>query len=55
MFEINKKYKIEDLNGTYYTATILEETETHIIFIDLHDLRQALPKTDIKRFKEVGA
>jgi hypothetical protein len=53
MFEIGKTYKIQDLRGTYYTATIIEETETQISFTDLHGTKQGLSKLDISRWKEV--
>ena len=53
MFEIGKKYKIQDMHETYYTATILEETENLIVFTDLHGIRQSLSKLEIKRWKEV--
>lgn len=52
MFEINKTYKLQDFKGTYYTATILEETETQIVFTNLFGQRELLDKAEIKRFKE---
>ena len=53
MFEINKKYKIEDFEGIYYTALIIEETLTHITFIDRMGEKQGLEKTQIKRWKQI--
>ena len=55
MFEIGKTYKIQDLKGTYYTATIIEENETQISFTDLHGIAQGMLKIEIKRWKEVEA
>lgn len=53
MFEIGKTYKVQDLQGTYYTATILEEDANLIYFVDLHGLKQHLAKQQIKRAKEI--
>jgi hypothetical protein len=53
MFEINKTYKIKDINEIHYTATITEETETHISFIDLNGEKQGLQKAQILKWKEI--
>ena len=53
MFEIGKKYKIKDYDEIYYTATITEETETHITFIDLLGEKQGLQKNQIKKWKQI--
>lgn len=52
MFEVGKKYKIEDTSGVFYTARITEETEDHISFIDLHGQASGLKKIEIKRWRE---
>lgn len=54
MFEIGKIYKIKDSDGIYYTATITQETETHITFTDLHGEPQGLKKAKIEKWKEVN-
>lgn len=53
MFEIGKTYKIQDLNDIYYTATIIEENEYAIWFIDLNKEKIGLSKKEIKRWKEI--
>ncbi len=53
MFEIGKKYKIQDLSDIYYTATIIEENEHAIWFIDLNNQKIGLAKKEIKRWKEI--
>ena len=52
-YELNKRYKIEDFSGIFYTATITRETETHIFFIDWDGLRNQLSKEEIKRSREM--
>lgn len=51
MFEIGKKYKIQDLEGIYYTALIIDETEYAIFFTDLNKQRIGLSKREIKKWK----
>lgn len=53
MFEIGKTYKIEDVDGIFYTATITEETQEHISFIDYKGNNGGLKLGQIKRWKEV--
>jgi hypothetical protein len=53
MFEIGKTYKIKDIEGIYYTATIIEETDDHISFTDLNGLTTGLQKNTILKWKEV--
>ena len=53
MFDKGKKYKIQDLEGIYYTALIVEETSTHIVFIDLNNQKGGLEKAQIKKWKEI--
>lgn len=53
MFEINKKYKIQDLTGIYYTATIIQETDDLIFFTDLNNQKIGLSKKQILRWKEM--
>ena len=53
MFEINKTYKIKDVEGIHYTATILEETEDHISFLDFNGEKQGLRKEDIAKWKQI--
>jgi len=52
-YKIKHKYKIEDFEGIYYTATITKETETHIFFLDRDNLQNQLAKQEIKRSREV--
>lgn len=51
MFDIGKRYKIEDTSGVFYTARITEETTDHISFTDLNGLPSGLRKIDIKRWR----
>jgi hypothetical protein len=53
MFEIGKKYKIQDLEGIYYTALIIDETEYAIFFTDLNKQRIGLSKREIKKWKQI--
>lgn len=53
MFEIGKKYKIQDMEGIYYTALIIDETEYAIFFIDLNNQRIGLSKKEIKKWKQI--
>jgi hypothetical protein len=53
VFVKGKTYKIQDLSGTYYTATILKETETWVEFLDRDQKRVGLPKLEIKRWEQV--
>ena len=53
IFEIGKTYKIQDLEGIFYTATILTESASKITFIDRDNVRQGLDKEEIKRWKEI--
>lgn len=53
MFEINKKYKIQDLAGIYYTATIIQETDDLIFFTDLNNQKIGLSKKQILKWKEM--
>ena len=49
MFEINKQYKIETMQGLFFTATILAESETHIKFETIRNEMITWLKADIKR------
>lgn len=53
MFEIGKKYKIQDLEGIYYTATIIQETDHAIFFTDLNNQKVGLAKQQILKWKEI--
>lgn len=49
MFELNKVYKIETTQGLFFTATILDENETHVKFETIRNEKITWLKTDIKR------
>jgi hypothetical protein len=49
MFEINKQYKIETVEGLFFTATILDENETHVKFETIRNEKITWLKIDIKR------
>ena len=53
MFEIGKKYKIQDTEGIYYTALIIDETEHVITFTDLNGETIGLAKLGIRKWKEI--
>ena len=49
MFEITKQYKIETTQGLFFTATIIDESETHVKFTTIRKETIAWLKSDIKR------
>jgi len=49
MFELNKQYKLETMQGLFFTATITAESETHIKFETIRHETITWLKTDIKR------
>jgi hypothetical protein len=53
VFEKGKTYKIQDYSGTYYTATIISETEFEVNFLDRDGIENGLKKLEIKRWKQV--
>jgi hypothetical protein len=49
MYEIGKWYKLETFEGLFFTACILQETETHIKFDTKRNEQLIWIKKDIKR------
>lgn len=49
LFELNKQYKIETIGGLFFTATILDENETHVKFKTIRNEKITWLKNDIKR------
>ena len=49
MYRIGKKYKIELMNGIFYTGIILEQKEQKILFFTIRREELILDTSEIKR------
>lgn len=53
MFDIGKKYTFNTTDGRYYKGTVLQVTETHVVFNGKLG-KEGLRILDIKEFREVS-